>query len=90
MPVSLPVPEFQHLIYGQDGKVARITLNRPEVVNALSVALSDDFCRAVEYLRDNDDVRVVVINGAGVFSARAPHDQGDESPRRASSGPERR
>jgi enoyl-CoA hydratase len=60
-----PQPEFEHLIYREEGHVARITLNRPEVVNALSVALSDDFCRAVEYLRDSNNVRVVVIDGAG-------------------------
>jgi enoyl-CoA hydratase len=65
MSTSLSIPEFTYLTFNQEGSVARITLNRPEVVNALSVALSNDFCRAVEYLRDADDVTVVVINGAG-------------------------
>jgi enoyl-CoA hydratase len=59
------LPEFSCLLYRQQGAVASITLNRPAVVNALSIALSDDFCRAVEYLRDSDDVRIVVIDGAG-------------------------
>lgn len=59
------LPEFSCLLYRQQGAVAYITLNRPAVVNALSIALSDDFCRAVEHLRDSDDVRIVVIDGAG-------------------------
>lgn len=59
------MPTFQHLIFEDQGRVARITLNRPEVTNALSIALSDDFCRAVEYLRDSERYKVVVITGAG-------------------------
>jgi enoyl-CoA hydratase len=43
----------------------RITLNRPEVTNALSIRLSDDLLRAFEYLRDSTAVKVFVITGAG-------------------------
>jgi enoyl-CoA hydratase len=59
------VPEFKHLLFEEKGPVATITLNRPEVTNALSIALSDDFTRAVEYLRDCERFNVVVITGAG-------------------------
>ena len=65
-----PIPEFDDLIFeelsyeGGDA-VARITLNRPAVINALSIRLSADFTRAVEYLRDSTRFKVVVIRGAG-------------------------
>jgi enoyl-CoA hydratase len=59
------VPTFTDLIFEDRAPVARITLNRPKVVNALSIRLSDDFTRAVEYLRDSNRFKVVVIAGAG-------------------------
>jgi enoyl-CoA hydratase len=59
------VPTFTDLIFEDLAPVARITLNRPKVVNALSIRLSDDFTRAVEYLRDSNRFKVVVIAGAG-------------------------
>lgn len=50
--ISQPeLPTFKYLIFEDLGHVARITLNRPTVTNALSIALSADLCRAVEYLR---------------------------------------
>jgi enoyl-CoA hydratase len=60
-----PVPSFTDLIFEADGPVARITLNRPDVTNALSIRLSDDLTRACEYLRDTQAIKVVVITGAG-------------------------
>lgn len=58
-------PSFKHLNFEAQGDVARLTLNRPEVTNALSIDLSDDLCRAAEYLRDSDHFKIVVITGAG-------------------------
>jgi enoyl-CoA hydratase len=59
------LPEFTDLIFEDQGPVAKITLNRPDVTNALSIRLSSDFTRAVEYLRDTERFKVVVITGAG-------------------------
>lgn len=53
------------ICYEMDGGVARITLNRPEALNALEntmIAAIIDFVHAAE--RD-DSVRVVVLSGAG-------------------------
>lgn len=58
-------PTFSDLIFEDLGTVARITLNRPGVTNALSIRLSDDFTTAVEHLRDSEQFKVVVIRGAG-------------------------
>ena len=51
--------------FKEDGEVARITLNRPEVINALSVDLSRELSEALDYIRDNENIKVVVIDGAG-------------------------
>ena len=59
------LPTFTDLLFEADGPVARITLNRPEVTNALSIRLSADLTRAVEHLRDHGGYKVAVIAGAG-------------------------
>jgi enoyl-CoA hydratase/carnithine racemase len=54
----------------QEGVAARITLNRPDKRNALSLELMEELIDALETLGDNPDVRAIVIEGAGVaFSA---------------------
>jgi enoyl-CoA hydratase len=56
---------FEQLIYEEDGPVARITLNRPERRNALSMQLSDELTAALERVRGAGAVKVLVIGGAG-------------------------
>jgi enoyl-CoA hydratase/carnithine racemase len=57
------------LVKVEDG-TARITLNRPERRNALSLALMQEVIDALHMLSGSPGVRVVVIDGAGpVFSA---------------------
>ncbi|WP_298300646.1 enoyl-CoA hydratase/isomerase family protein [uncultured Erythrobacter sp.] len=58
-------PETEHLIYEEDGDVATITLNRPEVMNALSIDLSREFTETLEYIRDQEHLHIVVLKGAG-------------------------
>lgn len=56
---------FEQLIYEENGPVARITLNRPERHNALSMQLSDELITALEHVRDSEALKVLVIAGAG-------------------------
>jgi enoyl-CoA hydratase len=50
--------------------VARITLNRPEKLNALSYALVEALSDAIKRAARDDEVKVVVVRGAGrAFSA---------------------
>jgi len=49
----------------EDGPALRITLNRPEVLNALSLALLDELREALEGPASDDGVRAVLITGAG-------------------------
>ncbi len=46
-------------------KVAKVILNRPDKKNAMNPQLHEDMTRALEDLRYNDDVVVLVITGAG-------------------------
>ena len=53
-----------------EGPVARITLNRPEVLNAANLAFMADFEGVVDALEAASDVKVVLVRGAGrAFSA---------------------
>jgi len=56
--------DYDYVVFEEDGPVARITLNRPEVRNALSIQMSDELIHAFERLRDSATVKVVVIRGA--------------------------
>ena len=49
----------------RDGGVATLTLNRPDVRNAMNEELTDAFVRAVGSLRGDGTVRVVILTGAG-------------------------
>ena len=52
------------------GQTARITLNRPEKRNALSLELMEQLIRALESAAADPDTRTIVLAGAGpVFSA---------------------
>ncbi|MET9909048.1 enoyl-CoA hydratase/isomerase family protein [Streptomyces sp. NPDC006476] len=53
-------------------RIAVLTLNRPERLNAVGSETVDRLTRALEAIRDNDDVRALVVTGAGrAFSAGA-------------------
>jgi enoyl-CoA hydratase/carnithine racemase len=59
------------VLYTVDGPVARVTINRPEVRNALNVSVMRELRGAMANARSDDGVRVVVLTGAGdkAFSA---------------------
>jgi len=50
---------------GTNERVARITLNRPEVLNALSPRLMNELDTALRRLESDPSVRVIILRGAG-------------------------
>src|SRR5262245_11562849 len=56
---------FENLIIEREGRVAIITINRPEKLNALNTATRREFGEALDLFRIDDNVRVVVVTGAG-------------------------
>jgi enoyl-CoA hydratase len=58
------------LVEEREGPVALLTLNRPDSMNALSAGLRGALARSFRSLQASDDVRVVILTGAGrAFSA---------------------
>ncbi|MGO9157662.1 enoyl-CoA hydratase/isomerase family protein [Mycobacterium sp.] len=55
---------YKDLILDRAGAVTTITLNRPDVHNALDRALSAELNRAVREIRDDRQCRVVILRGA--------------------------
>ena len=59
-----------NVLVKSDGPITRITLNRPEKRNAMSLDLMADLTGTLEAVRHDDDTRVVVIAASGpAFSA---------------------
>lgn len=56
---------YEHLLFDVSDGICRITLNRPQVHNALNPALIREITGAVETAGADDSVRVVVLTGAG-------------------------
>jgi enoyl-CoA hydratase len=56
---------FETLRMETDGAVAVLTIDRPEKRNALSGQVRAELIAALDTLRDDDGVRVVVVTGAG-------------------------
>ncbi len=57
--------EYEQLIYEEKENVVWITLNRPKVLNALSMRLSDEIVYAIEEVRNSTKIKFLVIKGAG-------------------------
>src|SRR3989449_7755658 len=56
---------FENLIYEKKNGLAYITVNRPAVRNALNAQTIRELKVAFEQARNDDEVRVVIISGAG-------------------------
>jgi len=56
---------YETLLVERRGRVAIITINRPEKRNALNIQTREEGARLLEELRDDESVGVVVFTGAG-------------------------
>jgi enoyl-CoA hydratase len=57
--------QYETLLVDIEDRVAVITINRPDRRNALNAAVRAELIDALDRLRDDDAVRVVVLTGAG-------------------------
>jgi enoyl-CoA hydratase len=61
---------YENLIYAKRGGAATITINRPDVMNAITPGLLTEMRTAVLEAGKDDEVKVIVLTGAGrAFSA---------------------
>ena len=57
--------DFREIIYSTENRVATIVLNRPAKLNAYSEVMVHEIISALSDARDDDEVRAVIITGAG-------------------------
>jgi enoyl-CoA hydratase len=56
---------YENIIFEEKEGIAVITFNRPKALNALNQALLDEFSDALDKITGNDQIRVLVLTGAG-------------------------
>jgi len=57
--------DYQYILYEASEGLATITINRPEVRNALTQALMEELGDAISQAEADNDVRVLILTGAG-------------------------
>ncbi len=57
--------EYSTLKFERDGKIAIVTLNRPEKRNAISTPMIEDIFAALNAAQEDSSIRVVILTGAG-------------------------
>lgn len=57
--------EFKQILYVKEGRVATITLNRPDKLNAYSEVMVHEIIAALGDARDDDGIRAVILTGTG-------------------------
>lgn len=53
------------VLLSKQDSIAHVVLNRPRVLNAYNVQMRDDLFQALEAVRDDPEVRVAILRGAG-------------------------
>ncbi|MBM4202614.1 MAG: crotonase/enoyl-CoA hydratase family protein [Gammaproteobacteria bacterium] len=56
---------FQHVLYEKSGRIATLTLNRPERLNAICPGMPGEIAAAVSLANEDPEVHVLVVTGAG-------------------------
>ena len=56
---------YENINYQVEDGIATITFNRPKALNALNAALLDEFSKALDEIAADEDIRVLILTGAG-------------------------
>ena len=57
--------DFEQIKYEVEDRIATITLNRPDNLNAWTIIMMRELIQAMDLADNDDDVRVVIVTGAG-------------------------
>jgi enoyl-CoA hydratase/carnithine racemase len=60
-----PMTDFEHIAYAVADRVATITLNRPDRLNAFTPTMMRELIAAFDVTDADDDVRAVIVTGSG-------------------------
>jgi enoyl-CoA hydratase len=69
--------DYENLLYEKREQIGFITFNRPKVLNALNRKTMEELNGALAAIRENGDVRVLILTGAGEKSFVAGADIGE-------------
>ena len=70
--------DFKTVKINKENKIASIEINRPDVLNAFNSQLIWDLQEATKLVKDDDNIRVVVLSGSGrAFSSGADLSEAD-------------
>ena len=61
----MPEGQYEHILYEKKGRVALVTLNRPEKLNAWTPLMEGEFIDAVNKTATDDDLSVLLVTGEG-------------------------
>jgi len=61
--------DFQTLLYEKADGVGRVTLNRPEKLNAINYEMLEEMGALLQEIMDDEDVRVILLTGQGRYFA---------------------
>lgn len=56
---------YDNIIFEVENGIATITFNRPKALNALNSNLLQEFSQALDEIFGNDDIRILILTGAG-------------------------
>lgn len=59
------MPEYENVLYQKEGRLALITIDRPDKLNAIDPQTSYEMQSAFGDFRDDDDLWVAIVSGAG-------------------------
>ena len=77
---------FENILLDIDGVVATLTVNRPDKMNAVNNATVEEIAAALDQIEKNEDLRVMILTGAGEKSFVAGADIGEVKNRSALTG----
>jgi 2-(1,2-epoxy-1,2-dihydrophenyl)acetyl-CoA isomerase len=60
-------PSFQSLIFDIQGRVATITLHRPDAANGLDTTMAQELALAAQQCANNAAIKAVILTGSGRF-----------------------
>ncbi|MDY6907567.1 MAG: enoyl-CoA hydratase [Chloroflexota bacterium] len=56
---------YEDMLFEKENGYAILTLNRPDKLNAISMGMREGLAKVAEEVRDDDDIKALVITGAG-------------------------
>jgi len=77
---------FENILLDIDGAVATLTVNRPDKMNAVNNATVEEIAGALDQIEKNQDLRVMILTGAGEKSFVAGADINEVKNRSALTG----